>query len=321
MAWHSSRGMAVLTVLLWLSLLATAALGLVLFIRKERRIGLATMVIGAVWFLGMVKVVMPWLSPEGVFYAENFYGELGSSGTEIVANSVRNPDVVVDRLQQSNAPSYVFGLSAPYALVSFLSPLALLLGAGQVYANLLSVASFTWSQRFHYVAMPVMALTVAMVEGLARPRRQQVRRALAAVIAAAAVTTTVLWGVSPISRHYRDGYWPLEATAHMDDQRDALSFVPADVPVSATYNLVPHLSRRREIYSFPNPWQGRNWGIDDVNPRDPATVAWLVVDWRTLGDETNPDRALAEAVLSTGEFEVVFDRGDVTVARRVAPPG
>jgi uncharacterized membrane protein len=302
--------------------LATAALGLVLLLRREMKVGLVTIMVGAVWFLGTTQVIMPAFSPDGVFYAENFYGELGSSGTEILANSVRNPDLVLERLDQSEAPSYAFGLSAPYALVSFLSPVALLIGLGQVYANLLSTASFTWSQRYHYVAIPIVALTIAMVEGLARPKRREVRRALAAAVVVSALGTTIAWGASPISRHYDDGYWPLRESQLVNDQRAALAVVPDGAAVSATYNLVPQLTGRREIYAFPNPWQGKNWGVDDVNPRDPASIEWLVIDWTTLGPNARATEvALAESILISGAFEVVFEQGPVTVARRVSPPG
>ena len=54
--------------------------------------------------------------------------------------------------------------------------------------------------------------------------------------------------------------------------------------MSASYHLVPHLTDRHRIYSFPNPWQGRNWGINDQHQRDPKSVEWLVVLKGDLGD-------------------------------------
>ncbi len=296
--------------------LAVAALGFVLAVRGNRRVGLVTIVAGAIWFLGMTQVVMPRFSPDGVFYTENFYGELGSSAREIVVNSVTDPGLVVERLEQSDALGYLRDLALPYAFTSFLSPLPLVIGAAQAAANLLSTAYFTWSVRFHYVSMPVLALTIAMIEGVARPRRHATRRFLVGAVCACSLATTVAWGVSPISRHYREGYWPLQASPRAELQRAALDLVPPGQSVSSTYNLAPHLVRREEVYVFPNPWQGRNWGVDDVNPRSPERVRWLAVDRTVLGDA---DLALLDAVLASGEFRVVADTADLLVAERVRP--
>jgi len=84
--------------------------------------------------------------------------------------------------------------------------------------------------------------------------------------------------------------------------------------VSAGYTLVPHLSRRAEIYSFPNPWRPSNWGYRDQDTRDPHRVNWIVVDRRALGTE---DAALLDAILTNGNFRLVLDRDDLIVARRV----
>ena len=52
--------------------------------------------------------------------------------------------------------------------------------------------------------------------------------------------------------------------------------------MSADYNLVPHLSHRELIYTFPNPWISSNYGVDGRGLPDPATVEWIAVDINLL---------------------------------------
>jgi hypothetical protein len=97
--------------------------------------------------------------------------------------------------------------------------------------------------------------------------------------------------------------------------RHALTLVPADAGVSATYSLVPHLTHREHVYEFPNPWVPTNWGPSNRRP-DPDTVDYLVLD-TTL--RTFQRGLYRELVRVGGPFEVVEERDGVVVARRVGP--
>ena len=83
--------------------------------------------------------------------------------------------------------------------------------------------------------------------------------------------------------------------------------------------MVPHLSQRAEIYSFPNPWRPTNWGVPGAAARSPERVEWLVIDRQVLDAEA---AALLQSILNGRadrgpRFRVVLDRADVLVARRV----
>jgi hypothetical protein len=96
--------------------------------------------------------------------------------------------------------------------------------------------------------------------------------------------------------------------------RAALRVVPADAGVSASYNLIPHLTHRTFAYEYPNPWRATNWGAHGENPPDPATVDYLVIDERLLGDQ----RPLYERLLGPqGGYRKVFASDGIVVARRI----
>jgi uncharacterized membrane protein len=135
--------------------------------------------------------------------------------------------------------------------VNLLAPVALLIALPQLFANLLSVNNFTWSLHFHYAALPLTASMLGFVLGLRR--LQGTWRTFAVRLAlAASIGTALSWDVGLHSANYQTGSWPLVAPANEAEINYALSLIPAGAPVSASYHLVPHLTSRSLIFSFPN---------------------------------------------------------------------
>ena len=302
--------------------IAVAILGIVFTVRGERRVGLATLALGVVWFLVAYGVVMPHFNG-GMNQAGIFYGELGDSPGDLVRTTLTNPDLVLDRLRTNDALGYARDLLAPWGFLPVLAPALLAVAAPQFFANILTNANFFYDIRFHYTAIILTMLALASVEGVAWLRRPGLRRFGVGVVAASALATSVAWGISPLSTDYRTGYWPLLGNARQDILDDAVASVPDDAAVAATYYIVPHLSHREQVYTFPNPWIPANWGVAGVAPHDPDSdhtpeeVEWIVIDRTTHGPGSREEVLLGE-LLGNGEFEVVSDREGIVVARRVS---
>ena len=100
--------------------------------------------------------------------------------------------------------------------------------------------------------------------------------------------------------------------------RDALALIPHDARVAATYHFTPHLSGRRYIYDWPNPFVTTYWGNRDENPHDPATIEWVII---APADVDEPYKGLIDELTAPGgEFATVLKTDDVVVARRIRPP-
>jgi uncharacterized membrane protein len=297
--------------------LAIVGLGALLWLQKRRRLGVYTMLFGIVWFVVATQVLLPHFSPTGkAFYADGFYGDLGNNVPEIATSLVAHPHRILAHLQHANGFGYVRDLFTPFAFVNLLAPATLLIALPQLLANLLSVNSFTWSLRFHYVALPLTASILGFVLGLKRLRGQW-RHFAAGLAVAATIATALAWGVGPYSKNYQAGYWPLTPPTNQAQLDHAVSLIPPTAAVSASYHLVPHLSSRELIFSFPNPFKPRNWGIGDRDQRNPSIVQWLVVN-RT--DLSSDDEQLLDKILHERKgFRIVYQRGGVLVARRTRP--
>lgn len=303
--------------------IAVAILGIVFALRGERRVGLATFLVGLMWFAVAYGVVLPHFNG-GTNHAGTFYGDLGRSPTELVSGAVTDPGRVVERLDDNDAMGYARDLLVPWGLAPLASPGLLTVALPQFLANVLAVPDFFFDIRYHYVAIILAVLVLATIEGASRVHRPGLRWAVVGLVVACALATSVAWGTSPISTKYRSGIWPLQDNARQTTLEAAVAIPPSDAAVSASYSLVPHLSHREQIYTFPNPWERKNWGVEGVAPHDPNNahtpdeVDWIVID-RRLQPSGSP-ATLLQQLLSDGEFQVVFDRDDVVVAKRVAPP-
>ncbi len=244
---------------------------------------------------------------------------------DLIKTTFTDPTLVVDRLQNNDALGYARDLLAPFAFTSLLAPLLLVPAIPQFFANILTNLNFFWSIQFHYAAIIVAFVALSSIDGVARLKSLPVRRFAVGAVAAAALATSVAWGMSPISTQYRNGYWALYANPRQAEFDAAVDAVPSDAAVSATYNIVPHLSHREQIYTFPNPWFPLNWGVAGVAPDDPdhdhvpAEVDWIVVD-RTTHVPDGREEQLIDSLLESGEFVVVSDESGILVARRDEEP-
>jgi uncharacterized membrane protein len=294
--------------------LAVIMLGLVIAVLGQRRAGLVTAAAGAGWFLLATRVLIPAAGGgDGPFYQELFPG-FGDSLGEIVWTMVVHPSRLLEMATLGDRLDYYWHVLGPVAFFPLAAPLVLLISLPQTVVNVTSGHALTHDYRFHYTSIVLAGVFLATVEAMAfAGRGRTVRRVLVGVLLAAAVVANVAWSPSPLGRQFDDGWWARADPRHAT-VRAALRVVPDDAGVSASYNLIPHLTHRAYAYEFPNPWRVTNWGAHGENPPDPATADYLVVDERLLGDQ----RPLYERLVGPqGGYRKVFASDGIVVARRM----
>jgi uncharacterized membrane protein len=306
--------------------LAMALLGLLVAFRGERGRGVIVAALSTVWFFLATRVIIPAQNGIGPFY-DAFFGGLGDSPGEVVYNSARHPATTFELATDGARQSWYWKMLSPWALLPLLDLRVMLIAAPMIFVNITTVFVYTRDYRYHYSALIVAVCAVATVEAIAwisaraKCGFEPIRNVLVTLVFCCAFLTSYVWGASPLAKDYSSGIWPLEHDPRVRAKAEAVSRVPGDAPVSAVYNLVPHLTHRERVYEFPVPWCNVNWGVDGENLHDPAIVDWIVVD-RTLFDQpglSRRDEVLLDDLLAT-EFDVTFSRDDVIVARRSRPP-
>lgn len=280
----------------------------------QQRRALAVGALGAVWYVLATRLVMPafndWQQP---FYVEYFFGHYGSSMPEIVQTMIARPDRVIGDATQPDRLRFYRDLLLPVGGLPLASPLHLLMAVPQVLASVLGTSPYARSIRFQYTSVMVAPIMIASIEGAWRLWRYRfAQRVLVPWLFVCAYVTNVAWSPSPISAN--TSVWARAEPRH-EIMREALELVPADASVTATFAFVPHLSQRREIFDWPNPWVPAYWGNDDEHRLpDPSTIDVLVLDTRHVGSAQQD--LLERLVGPDGEFEVLLEREQIVVARR-----
>lgn len=299
--------------------LALVGMGLVWVIRRRWRLGMPVVVVAAIWF----AVFGAWMVPHvagGTVYG-GIYGDLGDTPAQVVTTSVAHPGRLVHRWEDNDALAYSSRLHESFGYVSLFSPVTWLIGAPQWFVDISSTANFTWDAKFHYQAIPTAALAISFVEGVWFLDRRRRWLGETAVVVGLAAALWCGWAHSPgpwSPANYRSGYWPLQPGPNQSANEAAVKLVGPDQGVSADYLMVPHLTHRRIVYTFPNPWKNSNYGIDPSDHGDPAKVDWIVMDTSMLSAS---DARLWASIEASGEFRVAMRRGSIVVLERVRPPG
>lgn len=295
--------------------LFVAALGIYLLFAKSRTAGLVTAVAGCGYFLVITVFVLPALGVSGGAMPAGDFGGLGDSGIEAAFNAALFEwDESFRLLERNGAAGYLFDLGQPYGWLPYLSPLWMLLALPQLATNLLEVGGLAASPFTHHVSVPVVGLTLGLIATFARCEHPLARVGMALWLIIFTFNTSVSRGFLPYSDNHRSGVWELDESQQTRWLRVAVELIPDDAAVVATPNISPHLTRRNEIYLWPNPYRREGWGVAGASPvPHPGGIDYLLLDRSTMGDAS---RELADEVVATWGFEPLYEAGPVVVLQR-----
>jgi uncharacterized membrane protein len=324
--WHWYWAMVLLTLSMREDVaLAIVMLGPVLAImtrsapeqRRVRVMCAVTSVVGVVWYLVATRIVLVVFNDgQQPFYVTSFYGNYGSSMPEIVWNMVRRPDTVVSDAVQHDRLTFYKQMMWPLGWMPLANPLPLLMALPQLLASVIGLSPYARMIRYQYTSVMIAPVMIALVYGVRTVWRFPLARLLVPVwLLGCAYVTNVAWSPSPLGTPANYAVWSTPNPRH-DSLRQALAVIPDDASVTATYQLLPHLTHRREAYDWPNPFKPAVWGNDDCGRLpDPRTVDYVALDRSQIGDN---NMALFEAmIVADGPFDIVFEDDNVVVLRRV----
>jgi uncharacterized membrane protein len=248
-------------------------------------------------------------------YAASFPG-YGDSLVSVLSSMLRRPGATLGTLVQPDRLQYYRDVLSPVAFLPVAAAPVLLIAASQLAVNALTSYAPARNANFHYSSIMAAGVFAAAVEACAwLGRRVGMQRFLVGLLVAAALATNVARAPSPLGAPYHSGIWAAPQPKHAA-MREALRLVPASAGVSATDNLIPHLTHRVHAYIFPRPWQLPFWGVQGSSPPDRRTVDYLVLDMTTTSIGIDQKPTYKELTSADGDFRVIYDRSGIVVARR-----
>ncbi len=284
--------------------LALALWGFVLLGDGERRAGLWTLGVGAVWALGWLLVAQPLISDSTA--RAGGYGDYGDSLADVIVTVATGPvEFGRDLLAQDNVLFLVSVLAPvlflPLLSVRHLAP-ALPLGALFLVADAGGATGFTERS-----ALLIGFTMVASTHALRRLGTMGVDRVfldirvLQAIVAAAALSFVAS---SPVSIYERPWTWDDRDATDLA-VIDAVADLPEHLAISASPSALVTLSERRWLFE-----------LDSADPPIAARAvnrvnAVLLVDRDIPLEQFNRDDYIQS--MSQAGFEITFDDREVGV--------
>jgi uncharacterized membrane protein len=307
---------------LWLALaalcgeelgLVVAGFGLLLVVSGRRAVGWRTAGAGLAWFLVATYVLVPLHAGRATRLFETDYGIPGSGPQALLAALPTMAGHVLQTGLANDGLFYLLLVFLPLLGLPLLAPRWLLPVAPVLLLNLAAVQPEHHQLRFHYLATAAPLLAAGAVAGLV-----WVRSARRPLLAPALVLLVLVAGFT--SWRYGPAPWardPVAIPAGPTDQarRAALDLVDEGAPVSAQFNLVPHLGHRAEVYEWPNPFRAVNWGVagDAHSPATEERLRFVVVQRDLLSEQ---DQELLDQLQSNPAWRTAMDRDGVVVLER-----
>ena len=266
--------------------LFVVALGAWVAIRRDRRVGLITM-IGAVW-VAIMLIFAVLRGIVGVPYRNEWRLPFGGTGG-LVRTSLTRPDKVIRHLVSGERPWYLLQIMAPVAFIALWRPEIVLLGTLPLLSNLVSTFWYQSQIEYHYAVQFVPIVVIGAVYSISR-LAEHLRIGAASLVAAASLTCALLWSPLPFMPTKAPSWSPSHPSvpaAHL-----AMGQVPPDAVVAAYHTLTAHMARRERVYVFPTPFRRVLYGADVFAKGDRLAFAdevQYVILPRELDGETEVD--------------------------------
>lgn len=242
-------------------------LGIWVALRRDRKIGIATMVASITATLLGMYVLMRSLI--GVPTRNGWRIPFGGPGG-FVREVIERPGNVIDHFRSDSRPFYVWQMTFPMAFVFLRRPGLASVSALVLFTNILSTFWYQYHLEYHYSLIAVPAIVLGTVHALELFGGRWRRRLVAGVFLTS-LWSCLMWGVVPLGSILTPGaadpigreqpyYWPPSHPVAVA-AREIVEQVPAGASVAAYHALTPHLAHREQIYQFPNPFRVVLYGV------------------------------------------------------------
>jgi uncharacterized membrane protein len=285
----------------------------ILIVQRQWRAGSIAVVVSMAWFIIANFVMIPAHSPIRDNIHIIRYDDLGGSMEEVIFNLFTHPLRVLGVAFESTRLLYWGLLTMPVAFTSLLDPPLLFLSLPSLAINTLSNNSATYTpDMFHYTAPIVPFVVVSSISGVARLSRwlgkgemrlcSAWRIRLLIIVIGASLGYHTMAGYTPLRLGFR---WPSPDTHDML-AKQMLDRIPPQASVSAANSLVPRLTNRSQIYTFPKNENAEYVAVDTQSSYFP------------FGDREELCREVRQLIIGTSYGVIYFEDGLLLLQRGVA---
>ena len=236
--------------------LVVAPIGVWVALRRDVRIGLATVVgaIGAALLCFLVVI----RDLTGTAFRNSWRIPFGGLGG-LLKTAFTSPVTLLRYLTSDGRMTYVMQMLAPTGGMFFIAPSVALVGFVVLLSNIVSTFYYQYQIQYHYSLVIAPILIFGNVYAIGRLSKVA-RRKATSVVAVSALMGAFLLAPLPFARNQIQKFPPSSpavAAAH-----DLFAQIPHDAVISVFHPLSAQLARRERVYVFPNPFQRALYGPD-----------------------------------------------------------
>ncbi|MDP2923143.1 MAG: DUF2079 domain-containing protein [Candidatus Omnitrophota bacterium] len=227
-----------------------------LFKKKTKKWIFIPPLLGITWFFLSVKVIIPFFAREAKSYQEGFmfsvhFQHLGRNIFEMIKTMFTHPVLVSKFALTKRKQIYLLQLFLPTSFLGILSPLALLIALPIFMQNLLSSFTSHAMIYFQYVALLIPFIFNSTINGLARLLNFKSLRHKQLVLTGF-LLIAIFSGVHlNAPQLYLGRYIKIYKIDEIAKEKDKLvRMIPKDASVIATFQFLPKLSHRHDLYSM-----------------------------------------------------------------------
>lgn len=241
--------------------LTTITLGILIFLLfKERKIGLTTIMISAVWLLVVMKIIIPHFTGEYGYYYSSWYQINEISGNtsliDIPNELVRNYFIVPDAMSLYNI------LLREFAFLPLLGLPWLLLSMPELLINIFSSHAQMRSITLHYDSVIIPGLMISSIYAVyyIKCLLQKLRvNSLNSLGILLLISVTAVLIVGRVDYHYSPlpftpSCWckMYHVSKYSEEFDKTLAAIPVKASVTASPEVAPHISHRENAYTLPS---------------------------------------------------------------------
>ena len=236
--------------------LVVAPIGVWVALRRDLRIGIATVVGSIVAALICFLIVIRDLT--GTAFRNSWRIPFGGVNG-LVKTAFTSPGKLLRYLTSDGRVTYLMQILLPTGGMFVISPSVALVGSVVLFANIVSTFFYQHQIHYHYSLVIAPILVFGNVYAIARLGKSA-RRKASLVIGVASIVSALVLAPLPFARNQIQKFPPSSpavAAAH-----ELFAQIPSDAVISVFHPLTAQLARRERIYSFPNPFQRALYGPD-----------------------------------------------------------
>ena len=236
--------------------LVVAPIGVWVALRRDVRIGLATVVAAVGAALLCFLVVIRDLT--GTAFRNSWRIPFGGVDG-LVRTAFTSPGKLLRYLTSDGRVTYLMQMLLPTGGMFFIAPSVALVGFVVLLSNIVSTFSYQHQIQYHYSLVVAPFLIFGNVYAISRLSKPARRRATT-VVAVCALIGGLFLAPLPFARNQIQKFSPSNpavAAAH-----ELFAQIPRDAVISVFHPLSAQLARRERVYVFPNPFQRALYGSD-----------------------------------------------------------